>query len=168
MKTHSLVVASTLLVALGWQTSGWAATLASSMGIFTYPTQGQAPEQQSADDYQCFTFAKGQTGYDPMNPPQVVAQAPDQGPSGARLAGAARGAAGGAIIGEIADNDAGKGAAIGATLGAMRAGRADRRRRSQQAQQAEQAAQQQMSGMENTFKNAYGACIEAKGYSVKY
>ena len=168
MKKQLLVVASTLLVALCWQTSASAATLASSMGIFTYPTQGQAPEQQSQDDYECFTFAKGQTGYDPMNPPQVVAQAPDQGPSGARLAGAARGAAGGAIIGEIAGNDAGKGAAIGATLGVMRGGRQARQQKQQQAQQAEQAAQQQMAGMENTFKNAYGACIEARGYSVKY
>ncbi len=168
MKKRSLVVGTTLLVALGWQMSVSAATLASSMGIFTYPTQSQTLEQQSRDDYDCFAFAKGQTGYDPMNPPQVVAQAPDQGPDGSRLRGAARGAAGGAIIGEIADDDAGKGAAIGATLGAMRGGRQSRQKKQQQAQQAEQAAQQQMAGMENTFKNAYGACIEARGYSVKY
>jgi hypothetical protein len=167
MKKQLLVVASTLLVALCWQTSASAATLASSMGIFTYPTQNQPPEQQSRDDYECFTFAKGQTGYDPMNPPQVVAQAPDQGSSGARLSGAARGAAGGAIVGGIA-GDAGKGAAIGATLGVMRGGRQARQQKQQQAQQSEQAAQQQMAGMEYTFKNAYGACIEARGYSVKY
>ena len=163
-----LLAAPMLLVALGWHSEAFAATLGSSIGIYSYPTQNQSPDQQSKDDYDCFTFAKGQTGYDPMNPPQVVAQAPDQGPSGARLRGAARGAAGGAIIGEVADNDAGKGAAIGATLGMMRGGRQDRQRREQEAQNAEYAAQQQTSGMQNTFKNAYGACIEARGYSVKY
>lgn len=168
MSKQFLVAMSMLLVALGWQTTALAETLASSMGIFSYPTQNQTPEQQSRDDYECFTFAKGSTGYDPMNRPQVVAQATDQGPSGARLRGAARGAAGGAIIGEIVDDDAGKGAAVGATLGALRAGRQDRRRRQQQAQQAQQAAQQQSSGMEHSFKNAYGACIEARGYSVRY
>lgn len=144
-------------------------SLASSMGIFTYPTQNQTAEQQSKDDYDCFVFAKGQTGYDPMNAPQVVAQAPDQGPSGSRLVGAARGAAAGAIVGEIVADDAGKGAAVGATLGVMRGGgRQNRQRHQQQAQQAQEAAQQQMSGMEHGFKNAYGACIEARGYSVKY
>ncbi|MDH3641497.1 MAG: glycine zipper domain-containing protein [Gammaproteobacteria bacterium] len=168
MKKRSLTGVATLLVAVSWHMSAGAETLASSMGIFSYPMQSQTAEEQSKDDYECFTFAKGQTGYDPMNPPQVVAQAPDQGPSGARLRGAARGAAAGAIVGEIADGDAGEGAAIGATLGAMRGGRQNRQHRRQQAQQAEQAAQQQTAGMEHTFKNAYGACIEARGYSVKY
>ena len=168
MNKQTPIAVSILLVALGWQPFALAATLASSMGIFTYPTQNQPPEQQSQDDYECFAFAKGQTGYDPMNPPQMVAQAPDQGASGARVAGAAGGAVGGAVIGEIAGNDAGKGAAIGATLGVMRGGRQNRQRRQQQAQQAEQSVQQQAAGMEQTFKNAYGACIEARGYSVKF
>ena len=164
MNKHSLVAVSTFMVALVWQTPATAQTLASSMGIFTYPTQNQTAEQQSKDDYDCFIFAKGQTGYDPMNPPQVVAQAPDQGPSGSRLVGAAAGA----IVGEIVADDAGKGAAVGATLGVLRGGRKNRQRRQQQAQQAQEAAQQQMSGVEHGFKNAYGACIEARGYSVKY
>jgi hypothetical protein len=166
-KTY-LLGASIVLLALIWHTQALAASLASSIGIYSYPTQNQSPDQQSKDDYDCFTFAKGQTGYDPMNPPQVVAQAPQQGPTGSRMRGAARGAAAGAIIGEVADNDAGKGAAVGATLGAMRGGRQERQQRQQQEQQAQQSAQQQVSGMEGTFKNAYGACIEARGYSVKY
>lgn len=168
MNKQSLMAAWVMLAALCWQAPASAATLASSIGIFTYPSQSQTPEQQSKDDYECFAFAKNETGYDPMNPPQVVAQAPDQGQSGTRARGALRGAAAGAVIGEVADNDAGKGAAIGATLGVLRGGRRARADSQQQAQQAEQAAQQQMSGMENTFKNAYGACIEARGYSVKY
>ncbi|HEY5679166.1 MAG TPA: glycine zipper family protein [Pseudomonadales bacterium] len=166
MNGQSLLAAS-LIAAVAWSAPAAAQTLASSMGIFIYPTQSQTSDQQSRDDYECFGFAKTQSGYDPMNPPQITAQAPDQGPSGARVAGAARGAAGGAVIGAIA-GDAGKGAAYGATLGAMGGGRADRQRRAQQSQQAEQSAQQQMANMQLTFKNAYGACIEARGYSVKY
>ena len=111
--------AATLALALAWHTPSTAQTLASSMGIFIYPAKDQSTEQQSKDDYECFTFAKGQTGYDPMNPPQIEAQEPNQQPGGSRLRGAARGAAAGAIIGEIADDDAGKGAAVGATLGTV-------------------------------------------------
>jgi len=34
-------------------------------GIAIYPKNGQSPEQQSADRYECHTWAKSQTGYDP-------------------------------------------------------------------------------------------------------
>lgn len=143
-------------------------SLSKSLNIIVYPAEGQDADQQGKDDYECFTWAKEQTGYDPMNPPEVVAQAPDQGPNGSRLKGAARGAAGGAIIGEIADDDAGKGAAIGATVGAMRSGRQDRQARQAQAQQAEQAAQQQSAANANQFKGAYATCMEARKYTVSY
>lgn len=138
------------------------------MGIYTYPSQGQSPEQQSRDDYECFAYAKGQTGYDPMNPPQVTAQESTAGPGdGERVRGAARGAAGGAIVGAIA-GDTGKGAAIGATLGTMRGGRNSRQRKEQENQQSQAQAQQQVAGMQNGFRSAYSACIEARGYSAKY
>jgi hypothetical protein len=163
-----LVTVALLSAAVAWQPALQAETLASSMGIFIYPAGGQPPEQQSKDDYECFMFAKSQTGYDPMNPTQVVAQTPDKGASGARASGALRGAAAGAIIGEVASNDAGKGAAIGATLGVLGGGSRDRQARANQARQAEQAAQQQTAAIENSFRNAYGACIEARGYSAKY
>jgi hypothetical protein len=168
LKKHTIAAASVLLTTLAWQNDSWSETLASSMGIFIYPAEGQSAEQQSTDDLECFNFAKSQTGYDPMNPTQVTAAAPDQGPSGQRIRGAARGAAAGAIIGEVADDDAGKGAAVGATLGVMRGGQKSRQQSAQQAQQADQAAQQQMTSMKTAFQNAYGACIEGKGYSAKY
>jgi len=143
-------------------------SLTDSLGIFVYPAEGQDAGQQGKDDYECFAWAKGQTGYDPMNPPEVVAQAPNQGPSGARLRGAARGAAGGAIIGEIADDNASDGAAIGATVGAMRVGRQDRQAGQAQSQQAEQAADQQETANANGFKRAYATCMGARKYSVNY
>ncbi|MFT4520143.1 MAG: hypothetical protein ACI9JM_002543 [Halioglobus sp.] len=142
--------------------------MVASMGVYVYPAAEQAPEQQSKDDYECFNSAKEMSHYDPMNPPEVVAVAPEQGPSGARLKGAARGAAGGAIIGEIANDDAGDGAAVGATLGALRGGRQSRQQKSQQAAAAEQAVETESAAMVDQFKNAYSACMEARKYSVKF
>jgi hypothetical protein len=36
--------------------------------FFVYPRNGQTPEQQSADRYQCHSWAKTQTGFDPTQP----------------------------------------------------------------------------------------------------
>lgn len=36
--------------------------------LYTYPNNGQAPEQQAADRYECHTWAKEQTGFDPTAP----------------------------------------------------------------------------------------------------
>ena len=156
------------LLSIGFAMSATAGSLVSSMGVYVYPAQNQTAEKQSQDDYECFGWAKEQSNYDPMNPPEVVAEAPDQGPSGARLRGAARGAAAGAVVSEITDNDTSDAMAGGAAVGAMRAGRRDRRQRQENAEQAEVAADQQESENANQFKGAYAACIEARGYSVKY
>ena len=36
--------------------------------IFAYPSQGQSAQQQSRDQYDCYRFAVGQTGFDPTRP----------------------------------------------------------------------------------------------------
>jgi hypothetical protein len=36
--------------------------------FFMYPKNGQTQEQQSADRYECHSWAKGQTGFDPTRP----------------------------------------------------------------------------------------------------
>ena len=59
---------------------------------FIYPSEGQTPEQQQKDEGECYVWAKGQTGYDPANPPQVAAAPPPQQRQGGRLRGAAAGA----------------------------------------------------------------------------
>ncbi len=33
-----------------------------------YPKQGQSKDQQAADEYECYNWAKGQTGFDPTQP----------------------------------------------------------------------------------------------------
>ena len=38
------------------------------MDLIIYPKNGQSKEQQAADQYECHTWAKGQTGFDPTQP----------------------------------------------------------------------------------------------------
>ena len=37
--------------------------------FYIYPAKGQSKEQQGKDKYQCYDWAKQQTGFDPMSPP---------------------------------------------------------------------------------------------------
>ncbi len=130
--------------------------------MFIFPKDGQSAEQQELDEFSCYKWAKGQTGFDPN---QQVAQtsAPTQQRGGA-LRGAMGGATLGAIGGAIGGN-AGKGAAIGAGVGAagglMRQGR-----RNAQAEKQHQGEVAQNQENRQTFNRAYGVCLEARGYKV--
>lgn len=104
--------------------------------LIVYPAKGQSQDQMEKDKFECYSWAKKQTGFDPMQTPQATAPPPQQeAQQGGVLRGGARGAAVGAVGGAIA-GDAGKGAAIGAASGAMIGGmrRRDQRRRQQRAQ----------------------------------
>jgi hypothetical protein len=128
-----------------------------------YPAKGQSAARMKQDKYSCYQWAKGQTGFDPMQPPAATAPPPQK--KGGAVRGAAGGAALGAAVGAIAGN-AGKGAAIGAASGGIIGGA--RRMRSQK--QQEQYAQQQSAGFEqrrSQYSRAWGACMEGKGYTVK-
>jgi len=140
-----------------------AQSLSSSLGLAPYPSKGQSAQQQSKDEGECYSWAKKQTGIDPV----AVASAPTQqsGPAaggGQRVRGAARGAAGGAAIGAVA-GDAGKGAAAGAVVGTMAGGRQARKDKAAQQQQAEEAK----AGTLQQFNKAFSACMEGRGYLVK-
>jgi hypothetical protein len=138
-------------------------SISSSIGVVVYPSKEQSAEKQSGDEGECYTWAKKETGIDPV----AAASAPQEESSseggGERLRGAARGAAAGAVIGEIADDDAGKGAAIGATAGAVRGGRQARKNRRAQEQQAQQAKEATL----EHFQKAFSACMESRDYTVK-
>ncbi len=131
-----------------------------------YPAKGQSQQTQEKDKYQCYTWAKGQTGFDPMNTGSTPAPTPPpQGPTGERVVGAARGAAVGAVVGGIA-GDAGKGAAAGAAGGAMIGGMKKRQRQAQQAQAYQQQASA-ASSKQAEYNRAFAACMEGRGYTVK-
>ena len=138
--------------------------------LYIYPRKGQSPEQMEKDKFACYTWAKQQSGFDPMQAPQATSPPPPQQRTTARpLRGAAGGALGGLAIGSLA-GEAGKGAAIGAATGGVIGGlrRRDQRRRQQSAEQ--QWAEQQASDYyrrREAYNRAYGACLEGKGYTVK-
>ncbi len=184
MRDSTKIFAMTMLCAFAAgavaQTPPPAKSLSASVGVVAFPAKGQTAQKQSQDEGECFSWAKTQTGFDPMNPsasappPPPPAQAAAPAPGGQRLRGAARGAAAGAIIGEVADDDAGKGAAIGATAGALKGGAEKRKQESaaqqQAAQQQQQVTQQQQAAINeqaSLFKKGFGACLESKGYTVK-
>ena len=143
-----------------------AQSMASSLGLFVFPANDQTKEQQEQDEFECFNWAKQQTGYDPINPTVVEAEQVDTSPDGSMVGGSARGAAGGAAIGAIA-GDAGKGAAIGATVGAIRGRRAKKYGDAVEQAQNEQAAAEATQALADEFNKAFSACMEGKGYTVK-
>ena len=140
-----------------------AATAYAVQEPIVFPAKGQSEKKMESDKYYCYSWAKGQTGFDPMQVPTATAAPPPT--KGGALKGAAGGAAVGAAIGAIA-GDAGKGAAIGAASGGIVAGA--RKQKSNKEQQ--QYAQQQAAGYEQRrgeYNRAWGACMEGKGYTVK-
>ena len=190
-----LVIAQTPSSAPAAQTTAPAGTEtfspAKSLGMYAYPQKQQNADQQLKDESQCYGSAKQQSGVDPQTsapaPPsaqqQTAAQqqaAQDAGkstPKGGAVKGAAGGAGGGAAIGAVA-GDAGKGAAIGATTGAIvgrrkqkKAEAAAKQQASEQTAQAQQQAQTDATAQHqaslDSFKRAFSACMDARGYSVK-
>ena len=156
-------------------------TLAATLEVFVFPTEGQVADQQSKDEAECYSFASTNTGSDPFQLQKdneaAAAQAEQQvaqtqaATQGAGAKGAVKGAAAGALIGEVSGGDAGD----SALMGAAAVGIASRRRSRSANQQAEQQAQQQTAAtnqateeqVEN-FKKAFSVCLEAKDYMVKF
>jgi hypothetical protein len=141
-------------------------SFAKSLGIYIFPAKNQDQATQDKDDADCYRWAVEQSGVDPINPPKVEAAKVDTAPDGTAVKGAARGAAAGVAIGAIA-GDAGKGAAIGAVAGGLAGRRAKVAGDAHQQQANNQAAAQQQTAMTDSFKKAYTACMEGKGYTVK-
>jgi len=156
-------------------------TLASTMDVFVFPTEGQEASQQSQDEAACYGWASDNTGSDPFDlakqeesDEQLAAaeqQAAEAVGQGAGAKGALRGAAAGALIGEVTGGDAGDSAKIGAAAGVVAGRRRARAAQAQATDQAEQQAEQRQvataEDLEN-FKKAFSVCLEAKDYMVKY
>lgn len=156
-------------------------TLASTMEVYVFPTEGQDAAQQSTDEASCFEWAVDNTGNDPFNLEKEseaneelaaaemdAAEATGQG-AGAR--GAVRGAAAGAIIAEVSKGDASEGAAYGAAAGVIRGRRQARAANEQATAQAEEQAEAREEATEedlDNFKKAFSTCLEAKDYMVKF
>ncbi len=128
-----------------------------------YPNAGQGMQQQAQDETECRNWATQQTGIYPyQSGPAYYGESNGGAPV---IGGAARGAAIGAVGGAIA-GDAGKGAAIGAGMGATAGLIRKNRDRRQQAQMNEQAQAQYQADL-NRYTQAFGACMQGRGYSVR-
>lgn len=147
-----------------------AAGMAAAQDLIIYPAKGQSQEQLDKDKYECYSWAKQETGFDPMQQTQATQAPPQQqAPQGGVVRGGARGAAVGAVGGAIA-GDTGKGAAIGAATGVLVGGMRQRDQQRQQHQAEQQWAQQEAATYTKNrdgYNRAYSACLEGKGYTVK-
>ena len=145
-----------------------AAALAHAAAPVIYPARGQGAQQQEQDKFQCYGWAREQSGYDPMNamsaPAPAAAPAP---PPSAHPGGMAQGAAMGAAVGEVTGHDAGRGAAVGVLGGAILQGA--KQRQAAQSSQQQAAAQQQAARQQQkaTFERSFAACMEGRGYVLK-
>ena len=66
--------------------------------LIIFPNEGQTGEQQEADKFACYGWAKNQSGFDPMAPPTTTAPPPKKE---AKKGGTGRGLLQGAAIGGI-------------------------------------------------------------------
>ena len=134
--------------------------------LMIFPNDDQTADQQEADKFACYGWAKGETGFDPMVVPTATKPPPQQE---AKQGGMGRGAVRGAAVGQLAGGDSSStksGAAAGAAMGGMR--RNDQKRKEQQSQQQwEQEQQQIYAENRNRYNRAYAACLEGKNYTVR-
>ncbi len=135
-----------------------------SLGVYVYPKNNQTPAVQERDQRECYQWAKQETAIDPAAPPPPPPEAQKARGGGAK--GAAAGAGGGALVGAIT-GDAGEGAAAGATVGAIRGRRQQRKANKQAEKQAEATGKKQQQQQLDTFRKAYSACLDGRGYAVK-
>src|SRR5580698_5856446 len=142
--------------------------------VYAYPQQGQTPQQQDRDRYECSTWATEQSGFNPSAPnvpPHERVQVVGGPPPGA---GVAVGAVTGGILGAAVSRprDAGAGLLLGALLGgAIGAGAeasADAQAQGAANATANAISQRQAAQIErkaSDHRRALGACLEGRGYS---
>ena len=144
-----------------------------SQDLFIYPEKGQSPDQQQKDELDCYTWAKGRTGFDPMAAPTASTSAPlgqEQSVAGGAAKGGLLGAATGALIGGVTGKSATKGAKAGAVGGGVIGGVSRHQSNSQLEAERQQWAQREANRyaeQRNAYNRAYAACLEGRGYTVR-
>jgi len=144
--------------------------------LAVYPARGQDEREVRRDRFECHAWAVRQSGFDPatmsQRAPTPVPRVEPDPPSGY---GTATGAVTGAVLGAVVSNPrhAGEGAAVGAVIGAV-AGTASDASREARAERIEDAYAAQAARRDNPYsdetnryRRALGACLEARGYSVR-
>jgi len=138
--------------------------------VYAYPMRGQPPQQQDRDHYDCSIWATQQTGFDPSAPgvpPQhQVHVVSGPAPGSGTAAGVVTGAILGAVIGGPyhGPGPALAGAVVGGAIGTAAEQSA---RQSQTVTVTDQRALAQVQQKAANYRRALGACLDARGYSVK-
>lgn len=146
-----------------------------SVTLYFYPTKGQSKSQTDRDRFECYQWAKKQTGYDPSQKqlaPHQRIEVQSATPPGADTAA---GAFTGAVIGSMLSPRHGHGESMvfGAITGAM-LGAASEEAKQQHAEQIQQHydtkdAQRyaQLERQASDYRRAMSACLEGRGYTVR-
>ena len=146
-----------------------------STTLYFYPTKGQSKAQQDRDRFECYQWAKKQTGYDPgqeqLAPHQRIEVQSATPPGSDTAAGAITGA----VIGSMLSPRHGHGQSMvfGAITGAM-LGAASEEAKQQHAEQLQQHyddkdAQRyaRLEHQASDYRRAMSACLEGRGYTVR-
>ena len=134
--------------------------------LYVYPQKGQSAEQTDKDKHECYGWAKGKSGFDPMAAPKATTAAPKVEE---KKGGVVKGAAAGAVAGKVLGNSSKttkKSAAAGAVVGGAKQG-SDNKKQQQAKADWEQKEASNYAANRNEYNRAYGACLEGRGYSVK-
>ena len=141
--------------------------------VYAYPQRGQTPEQLDRDRYECFLWARQQTGFDPSAanvPAQARVQVVSGGgpPPGTNTAiGAVTGAAIGAAVSSPWQR--GFGALAGALIGGAIGSSADaaNAQRTRETVVYDRAQMREIERQATDYRRALSACLEGRGYTVK-
>lgn len=146
-----------------------------STQVYFYPTQGQSTAQRDRDRYECYLWARKQTGFDPSAPQLAPHQRLEVTPLPPVGHGAAVGAAAGAVLGAVVSPPGRtvEGAVVGAVAGAV-VGAASDAARQEQAERLQERYDwrdvQRAARLEQraaSYRRAMAACLEGRGYSVR-
>jgi hypothetical protein len=141
------------------------AAAAVAQDLYVYPKNGQSAEQTDKDKYECYNWAKNDTGFDPMAAPTTTTAKPA---GSKKQYTAVKGGLGGAAIGGLLSGKKGakKGALAGGLLGGVSQYSHNKQVESQRQQWKDQEAANYATNR-NNYNRAYAACLEGRGYSVK-
>ena len=142
------------------------ASQAVAQELYIYPAKGQSAEQLDKDKYECYSWAKKDTGFDPMALPTTETAAPkDNKQSGGVVKGAVGGAVLGAVLGDSSKATK-RGAAAGGLIGGVRQNRKNTKNEEKRADWENKEASNYANKRSN-YNRANAACLEGRGYTVK-
>lgn len=144
--------------------------------MYFYPSQGQSVERQDRDRFECYQWARNQTGTDPGMTP-LRGPAPEYDAPQVTGAGAAVGAVAGAAIGASStgpgrwhghgrSGGSAEGMIMGAIIGSIIGAAAESAGAEAQARANETRARRDAVVPLDGFKRAMGACMSSRGYTL--